>query len=899
MLLSLASNANAQGPSFPDMVGIGSDPTGSAISFFYPYNAAITPQTFPAATGGTAPLEYSLTLPDNLRFDPFTRIMSGTPVVSGGIPITYTVTDSTAPAGLTDTIGLRLNICELPGGDATGLVFCVVPSGSSVTALSIASPPMDMNYVANTPVDVTLPEATGGTGTTPARLYSLVEANGAALPAGLTFDGDTRVLSGTPEDAGTTAVRYRVGEVATGDDEDEAVYYDFNIIVVANLVPVFTNATAFDTPIEVAENQTAVRGADYFGASDTPTGNLVLSGADASLFTLSATGTLTFNDAPNFEMPRGMAFSGGTNNNNFPLTVSATNSANTTTANFTVRVTDANDAPVFPSFVPPAFTEYSAGTFTFSVTDEDSPAQTLTYSFAGADHGAAITGNTFTWTPGEDDGGVLRTFRVSVTDSGTPPMRVTRTFTVIPEELPNRAPTGATITAAAMLTSPNTLALEAFAMDADTGTTLTYIWAVTTSEGGTIAPTTGTSVTYTPPTLATGDTARMIVITLTVFDDGTPPLTTTATHTVTVNPPLPADTAPSFGTATIAAQSFTTGTAVALTLPAATSGNPPYIYTLTRAADGSAANLPTGLTFDATATPPTITGTPTATLAATNFAYKATDTDANNDISDEAALSFSITVMEAQVMATGFTLSVVRHPGSTAVSTVLEGTTRAVRATATPTPAGSVFAADQEVTFTITPPPASRPDSLADPYVSYTAVAPRTSALAVGAANAGTSFFLRPTNDAFDHADFPLTITATASPSGAIGTATVTLRDNDIRITTSAASASVVAGATATYDVQLSEQPPAATTVTVASQGAGTATVSPATLTFTTGNWNTPQTVTVTGVSGGSTTIRHTAPTANGYDFVTNVVAVTVTVPDTAPSFGTATIADAPGYRHP
>ena len=55
----------------------------------------------------------------------------------------------------------------------------------------------------------------------------------------------------------------------------------------------------------------------------------------------------------------------------------------------------------------------------------------------------------------------------------------------------------------------------------DTGTTLTYTWAVTSADGGTIAPTTGASTTYTPPTLAAGDAARTIVITVTVSDGAT------------------------------------------------------------------------------------------------------------------------------------------------------------------------------------------------------------------------------------------------------------------------------------------------------------------------------------------------------------------------------------------
>ena len=125
-------------------------------------------------------------------------------------------------------------------------------------------------------------------------------------------------------------------------------------------------------------------------------------------------------------------------------------------------------------------------------------------------------------------------------------MSATRGFNITAVELANRAPTGATITAAATLTAPNTITLEAAATDPDTGTTLTYTWGLSAIADGSISPINAASATYTPPTLATGDTARMIVITLTVSDDATPPLTATATHTVTVNPPVAAGTAPAF-----------------------------------------------------------------------------------------------------------------------------------------------------------------------------------------------------------------------------------------------------------------------------------------------------------------------------------------------------------------
>ena len=151
---------------------------------------------------------------------------------------------------------------------------------------------------------------------------------------------------------------------------------------------------------QLAENTTAVGAAGFFIATGATTYSLT--GADMARFTITNAGTLTFNTAPNFEMPRGAALS-GSNTNNYTIGITARSSAGLTTqsSTITIQVTDVNEAPLFPGFAPPTFTEYSTGTITLAATDAG---QTLTYRVNAPTHGATITGNTFTWTPGEDDG---------------------------------------------------------------------------------------------------------------------------------------------------------------------------------------------------------------------------------------------------------------------------------------------------------------------------------------------------------------------------------------------------------------------------------------------------------------------------------------------------------------
>ena len=112
----------------------------------------------------------------------------------------------------------------------------------------------------------------------------------------------------------------------------------------------------------------------------------------------------------------------------------------------------------------------------------------------------------------------------------------------------------------------------------------------------------------------------------------------------------------------------------------------------------------------------------------------------------------------------------------------------------------------------------------------------------------------------------------------------VTVTDNDTRgVTITPTALSVSEGAGGTYTVRLNSQPKGSVTVTPSTSDAAVATVSGA-LTFAAGNWNMPQTVTVTGVddnvdnpgSARATTITH-AVTGGDYG-ANNVSAAPVTV---------------------
>ena len=164
-------------------------------------------------------------------------------------------------------------------------------------------------------------------------------------------------------------------------------------------------------------------------------------------------------------------------------------------------------------------------------------------------------------------------------------------------------------------------------------------------------------------------------------------------------------------------------------------------------------------------------------------------------------------------------------------------------------------------------------------------------------ANSATATLSVPTvADNVDEADGVVTATVTADTANpatyTVGTppsATVTVSDDDTRgVTVSAETLPVNEGSTGAYTVVLNSQPTASVTVTPSSDNSDV-TFSPATLTFTTTNWNTAQTVTVTAEEDSdavddAATISH-AVMGGDYGAVTAAsVAVTVDddeVPDT------------------
>jgi P2-related tail formation protein len=277
-----------------------------------PYSFTVT------AAGGQTPLTWQLfesSLPAGLTLNPQTGVISGTPTVNGTFPITVRVSDA----------GTQ---------QQTATYTCNIIVTAS---LAITAPCPATTAVQGAPYSFTVTAAGGQTPLT----WQLFESS---LPAGLTLNPQTGVISGTPTVNGTFPITVRVSDAGT---QQQTATYTCNIIVTASL--------AITAPCPAT---TAVQGAPYSFTVTAAGGQTPLTW---QLFESSLPAGLTLN-------PQTGVISGTpTVNGTFPITVRVSDAGTqqqtaTYTCNIIVTASLAITAPC------PATTAVQGAPYSFTVT---------------------------------------------------------------------------------------------------------------------------------------------------------------------------------------------------------------------------------------------------------------------------------------------------------------------------------------------------------------------------------------------------------------------------------------------------------------------------------------------------------------------------------------------------
>jgi Putative Ig domain len=162
------------------------------------------------ATGGATPYTWSHTgsLPAGLSLNTSTGVISGTPTATGTSGFTVTVTDSTTPTAQTKSQSLSITINGASGGTLT------------ITTTSLPSGVVSTDYNGTVGVSGGAPPYTWG-------------VTAGTLPAGLSLDTSTGLISGMPTATGTSNFTVTVTDSTTPTAQTKSQALSITISTVA------------------------------------------------------------------------------------------------------------------------------------------------------------------------------------------------------------------------------------------------------------------------------------------------------------------------------------------------------------------------------------------------------------------------------------------------------------------------------------------------------------------------------------------------------------------------------------------------------------------------------------------------------------------------------------------
>jgi hypothetical protein len=297
--------------------------------------------------------------------------------------------------------------------------------------------------------------------------------------------------------------------------------------------PAITSGNTFSVP-EGVTPVTTVTATDPDGTS--PTFSIV-GGADAADFTINpTTGALSFVVAPNFEAP-----ADADTNNQYLVTVRASDGTLFDDDALTVTVLDVNEAPVFTTGTTANVAENTTAVMTVNAVDPEATA--ITYSITGGADSSLFTINpttgalSFNSAPNFEapaDAGTNNVYDVIVTASdGTnnPTQNIAITVTDV-----NEAPVANDATFGVDENTANGTAVgTVVATDVDAGQTLTYAITAGNALGAFAINSSNGQITVADVTDLNFEVNTTFNLTVTVTDNGTGTLSDTAAITINVN----------------------------------------------------------------------------------------------------------------------------------------------------------------------------------------------------------------------------------------------------------------------------------------------------------------------------------------------------------------------------
>ena len=522
-----------------------------------------------AASGGTLPYQWALasgTLPAGLALNGATGAISGTPSTAvSGASLTFKVTDASVPAQTT-TATLQLTIAS---------------ATLRVTSTSLPSGQVGVAYAATL-------TASGGTS---AYAWTLTAGT---LPAGLSLNGATGSISGTPIAAVSAAsLTFKVTDASVPTQSASVT-----------LMLTITPATLRVTTGSLPNGQVGVA---Y-------TATLAASGGTLPYQWTLASGTL----------PAGLALNAASG------AISGTPTVVVSGTSLTFKVTDAN----VPAQSATVTLQLTIATATLRITSTSLPSGQVGVAYTAT---LAASGGTtpYTWslTAGSLPAGLALNAATGAI-SGTPTAAVSSASLTF--KVTDAGVTAQTASVTLMLAiTPATLRITSASLPSGqvgvvyiatlmaSGGTFPYTWTLTagTLPAGLALNAASGAISGTPTTAVSG-----AALTFKVTDSGNPAQSVSATLTLTISSPTLTITTTSLPNGQV-------GIGYSATLSAA-GGTNPYTWTL------AAGTLPAGLMLNATTG--AISGTPTAAVSGASLTFKISDTG-NPAQSAIAALTLTIT----------------------------------------------------------------------------------------------------------------------------------------------------------------------------------------------------------------------------------------------------------------